>query len=207
MKEAEMLAPQVERDQYAMLADSLADCVGLRGHSFTINGREVGHSFTKGECQKIVTALRAAARPAPAAGVIDREAVAELIYKSVEPLLNECSEPAREDYLPAADAILALKPTMAGEPVAWRKMSESGKGRIYLAHHIPEQDMTGWTPLYSSPAPSGRDPATIEACAKVAEDLTPAKHQGTLAAHVTGIMIAKAIRALAAPAVVTEERA
>lgn len=36
----------------------------------------------------------------------------------------------------------------------------------------------------------------VEECAKVADDHTPAKHDGTLAAHVTGNTIAKAIRAL-----------
>jgi hypothetical protein len=36
----------------------------------------------------------------------------------------------------------------------------------------------------------------IEECASIADDHTPAKHQGTLAAHVTGRTIAKAIRAL-----------
>lgn len=41
----------------------------------------------------------------------------------------------------------------------------------------------------------------IEECARVADDHTPAKHNGTLAAHVTGSTIARAIRGLAqAPA-------
>lgn len=38
--------------------------------------------------------------------------------------------------------------------------------------------------------------ALIEECASIADDHTPAKHDGTLAAHVTGSTIAKAIRAL-----------
>ncbi len=41
--------------------------------------------------------------------------------------------------------------------------------------------------------------ALIEKCANVADDHTPAKHDGTLAAHVTGSTIAKAIRALTIP--------
>jgi hypothetical protein len=38
--------------------------------------------------------------------------------------------------------------------------------------------------------------ATIAECAKIADDHTPAKHEGTLAAHVTGSVISRAIRAL-----------
>lgn len=41
--------------------------------------------------------------------------------------------------------------------------------------------------------------AAIEECARIADDNTPAKHQGTLVAHVTGSTIAKSIRALSVP--------
>lgn len=37
---------------------------------------------------------------------------------------------------------------------------------------------------------------TIEGCAKIADDYTPSKHDGTLAAHVTGRSISREIRTL-----------
>jgi hypothetical protein len=148
-----------------------------------------------------IDAILALFKPAPVAGVIDREAMARAI--------NVHAMTGMPHAYKAADAILALKPTMAGEPVAWRYRRDDTWPWI-ITPAKPDHDGFEIEPLYASSAPSGRDPATIEACAKVAEDqkkdfLSPgyASEQplGSFCERFACDEVAKAIRAL-----VTEER-
>jgi hypothetical protein len=161
--------------------------------------------------------------PAPAAGVIDREAVKAELSRFHR---NSCYPDAMSGELDvAADAILALKPTMAREPVAATasqisELDDASNACLELAtkhgfatgHGDTVADMIR---EFSAqiPAPSGRDPATIEACEAIIQTMKKGGHAGESGyQEITRNRInseldeaQNAIRALAAPAVVTED--
>ncbi len=123
-------------------------------------------------CASIIRA--AAPRPSPDAGLVER--LTEIAYR----------DEAKSVTVSAADlrALLSTR-AVVGEPVA---------AKAWADHH-------GWSDVPgfdAHPAPSGRDPATIEACAKVCDDLRHVDYSQETAEWSGGTFdCARAIRALA----------
>ena len=112
--------------------------------------------------------------------------------------------------LKAGRAALLSPRAVAGEPVAWRTSKGDGKGHFFIENIaiVPEAERKHYSPLYATSAPSGGDPATIEAAALIAENVR--LHTGSMTqerdmANRILPRVARAIRALAAP-VLTDNR-
>jgi hypothetical protein len=106
----------------------------------------------------------------PAAGVIERAAETLCAedernggapWGGLESILGaKAGRQAKERYRDAAKAVLTLlSQRVAGEPVAWRWKFNG----VWYFGATPPDRYPDAEPLYASPAPSGRDPATIEA--------------------------------------------
>ncbi len=175
------------------------------------------HSFhlSQDDMALIETALRAAARLSPDAGLVDRIAVARVMADHLwcGAKFDDAYETEQQAFLIAADAIRALLSTrtVAGEPVAAdycetcnepvvegqniittktglvhfpKCPAPSGRDPAcprcgaYVTGHCDTDEKQSRCELPSFVQYEGRDPATIEACAKVADGLA-AKQRAT----------------------------
>ena len=124
------------------------------------------------EIERLRIAL--AAVPAPDAGLVEREAIATAYIAGATAVDAEWRRAHDDDEGPpsgdpefneaAQDYAALLSRSGAGEPVAWRyRMNETWPWTV--CREKPGISHTGYEieSLYATPAPSGRDPATIEA--------------------------------------------
>ena len=136
--------------------------------------------FSKGVASNITKAiaeierLRAAARPSPDAGLVDREAIAEDLQRWVKVYRARPAYDRHDpnDLLPyvmeRAAVFLLSAQRVAGEPVAcWRIHNKRGWKSQWQDGAPPSPDecdpITIERAYLATPAPEGRDPATIEA--------------------------------------------